>query len=261
MNAPLCDSTIQQFIQHLQTGFDARQINDRCLIITPYLYPDFASIEFSVEPIGDGYLLTDNGETLNMLFVNGLTIEGNKELYKQVAQIAGNHGVELNRSDISIVANDGNLGEASHHLLNAVQAIGYILYKRRTIAYVAFEDEVEKVLISNEVKYDYNYFIQGVANTHKIKFHVNSNKNVLIEPVTAVTSSSARSKAIKVAYKWLDIRQVNKSLRFVAVLDDRDDKWDNVWSDDEARRTIFTHSDEVIRWNNEQQKFINLVTG
>lgn len=261
MNTPLCYSTIEQFIQHLQAGFDARQIESRCVIATPYLYPDFASIEYSVEQVGDGYLLTDNGETLNMLFLNGLTIEGNKELYRQVEQIAKDHGVELNRSEISVIANRDNLGEASHNLLNTIQAIGYFLYKRRTVAYTAFEDEVEKVLISNEVKYDSNFLIQGEANTHKIKFHINSSRNVLIEPLSAVTYSSARSKAIRIAYKWLDIRQVNKVLRFVTVIDDRENKWQDVWSDEEARNTIFTHSDEVIRWTIEQPKLIELVTG
>lgn len=196
-----------------------------------------------------------------MLFVNGLAIEGNKELYRQAVQIVGNHGVELNQSDISIVANENNLGEASHHLLNAVQAVGYFLYKRRVIAHTAFEDEVEKLFISNEVKYDFNYFFQGEANTHKIKFHINSNRNLLIEPLTAPNPTAARNKAIKIAYKWLDIRQVNKTQRFVTILDDREERWDNVWSDEEAQRTIFTHSDEVIRWTIEQQKLLNLVAG
>jgi hypothetical protein len=141
-----------------------------------------------------------------------------------------------------------------------LQAIGHILYKRRAISFNAFEDVVEKVFIANEVKYDYNYLIQGHANTHKIKFHVNTNRNVLIEPITAASFSSARNKAKLVAYKWLDIRQVNQVLRFVAVIDDRDKKWDNVWSDEEARRTIFTHSNDVIRWTEEQAKLINILT-
>lgn len=260
MNEPLCGTTIEQFIQHLQSGFVAYQLENRCLIVTPFLYPDFASIEYSIESVGDGYLLTDNSETLNMLFVNGLSVETNRDLQKQVSQIAKNHGAELNGSEISVIASENDLGEASHKLLNAIQAIGHVLYKRRSVAFNAFEDEVEKILIVNEVKYDYNYSIQGHANTHKIKFHINSNRNVLIEPLTAGTYSSARNKAIKVAYKWLDIREVNQYLRFVTVIDDRDKKWENVWSDEEARKTIFTHSNEVIRWTTEQQKLINILT-
>jgi hypothetical protein len=259
MSDNLCDSTVDQFIRHLQSGFKAYHLDNRCLIVTPFLYPDFASIEYSIEPVGSGYLLTDNSETLNMLFANGLTIETNHDLQKQVSQIVKNHGAELTGSEISIIANIDNLGEASHKLLNAVQAIGHVLYKRRSVSFNTFEDEVEKVLITNEVKYDYNYLIQGHANTHKIKFHINSNRNVLIEPVTAATYSSARNKAIKVAYKWLDIRQVNQTLRFVTVIDDRDKKWETVWSDDEAQRTIFTHSNEVIRWTTEQQKLVGML--
>ncbi len=260
MNAPLCDITINQFIKHLQSGFDAYQLEDRCLIVTPFLYPDFASIEFSIQPVGDGYLLSDSGETINMLFLNGLTLETNRDMLKEIEQIARNHGVELNKSDISVIATEENLGEASQSLLNAIQAIGHILYKRRNISHITFDDEVEKLLIENEVKYDLNFVVRGEANTHKIKFHVNSNRNALIETVTAVTYQSARNKAIKIAYKWLDIRQINQTLKFITVIDDREQKWENVWGDDEARNTIFTHSDEVIRWVAEKPKLLDFLT-
>jgi len=260
MNKPLCDLTIEKFTQHLKSGFTAYSVDNRCVIVTPFLYPDFASIEYSIEAIGNGYLLTDNSETLNMLFVNGLPVETNKEFLKQVSQIAKNHGAELSNSSISIVTDANNLGKASHNLLNAIQAIGHILYKRRSTQFNAFEDEVEKVLIVNEVKYDYNYLIKGHANTHKIRFHVNSGRNILIEPLTAMNYSSARGKAIRVAYKWMDIKEINQSLKFITVIDDREKRWENVWSDEEAWRTISTHSSEVIRWEAEQEKLIQMLT-
>lgn len=260
MNTPLCDETINQFVGHLQTGFESYDLEDRCLIVTPFLYPDFASIEYSIQPVGDGYLLSDNGETLNMLFLNGLTVESNRDLWKQVSQIATNHGAVLDRTGISVIANENNLGGASQNLLNAIQAIGYMIYRRRNVSFVTFDDEVEKLLISNEVKYEPHYMIRGEAiQQHKVKFHVNSNRNLLIEPLTASNYQSARSKAIKTVFKWIDIGKVNPSLKFVTVIDDRDKKWETVWNDDEARSTVLTYSTEVIRWTAEQDKLIHLV--
>ena len=152
MSDQICDTTIQKYLQTLQEGFDVHSVEDRCIIATPFLYPDFASIEFTIQPIGDGYLLSDEGETLNMLFLNGLSVEENRELLKYAIDVARNYGVELDKSNISIVANDNNIGEASQNLLNAIQAIGFFIYKRRNIIHATFDDEVEKVFIENEVK-------------------------------------------------------------------------------------------------------------
>jgi hypothetical protein len=253
-----CDSVVNKFLENLKVDFKIHHLENRCIIVTPFLYPDFASIELFLEPVGDNILLTDEGETLNMLFMNGLNIEKNKALYKEVKEIAQSHNVDVQHSAISITTNPDQLGEASQNILNAIQAIAYLVYKRRNIEQATFDDEVEKLLISNEVKYDSNYVIRGKANRHKIKFHVNSNRNLLIEPISAATIQGARSTAKLAAYKWLDIRQVNTILRFVSVIDDREQKWENLWSDEEAKNAIYTHSDEVIRWTIEQPKFIEL---
>lgn len=254
-----CDVVVAKFLENIKTEFESNSLDERCSIVTPFYYPDFAAIELFVQPVGDGILLTDEGETLNMLFLNGLTIEKNKELYKEAKRIALSHGVELNDSEISTIATSDNLGEASQNILSAIQAIAYLIYKRRNIEHATFDDEVEKLLISNEVRYDYNPTIRGKANNHKVKFHVNSNKNLLVEPVSAATVQGARSKAKLIAYKWLDIRQVNTVLKFVSIIDDREQKWDTLWTDNEARSAIYTHSDEVIRWTIEQPKLIDLL--
>ena len=112
-----------------------------------------------------------------------------------------------------------------------------------------------------KLKNDLNYSLRGEANTHKIRFHVNSNRNILVEPVSALNYQNARAKAKGIAYKWLDIKNVNKSIRCITVVDDRDQKWETVWNDDEARNAIVTYSDVVIRWEVEQPKLINLLIG
>lgn len=255
-----CDVTITQFLDNIKSEFEANKLNDECSIVTPFYYPDFAAIEIFVHQVGNRIMLSDEGETLNMLFVNGITLEKNKDLYREAKRIASSYGTELQNSEISVIANPNKLGEASQNILGAIQAISFLIYKRRNIEHATFDDEVEKLFISNEVNYDYNYSIHGHANNHKVKFHVNSNRNLLVEPVSAATIPGARSKAKLVAYKWLDIRQVNDTLRFISIVDDRNEKWSTLWSDDEARNAIYTHSDEVIRWTEEQDKLVDILT-
>jgi hypothetical protein len=255
-----CNVVVEKLIESLEAEFETRPLRDGCAITTPFLYPDFASIEMYLEPVGNDLLLTDEGETLNMLFVNGLTIEKNKDLYKEAKQIARSRGAQLQNSAISIMTTPGQLGEATQSLLNAIQAISYLIYKRRNVERATFDDEVEKLLISNKVQYEPNFSIRGEANRHKVKFHVNSNRNLLVEPISAATIQGARTKAKLVAYKWLDIRPAHKMYKCISIIDDREGKWEQLWVDDEANSAIYTYSDVVIRWTTEQPKLVDLLT-
>ena len=49
-------------------------------------------------------------------------------------------------------------------------------------------------------------------------------------------------------------------MRFITVIDDREDKWKTVWKDEEAQRTLSSYSTEVIRWEAEKSKFVNLIS-
>ncbi len=254
-----CDATVDQFLENIKMEFETKHLGEGCSIVTPFYYPDFAAIELHIHQVGDGIMISDGGETLNMLFLNGLSVEKNKTLYREAKRVVSSHGVELRHSEIYIITDEKNLGRASQSILAAIQAVAYFIYKRRNIEHATFDDEVEKLFISNEVKYDYNYQIHGKANSHKIKFHVNSGKNLLVEPVSAATVQGARNKAKLVAFKWIDIRAVSPAMRFISVIDDREDKWNTLWSDDEAKNSIFTYSDEVIKWTSEQDKLVKIL--
>jgi hypothetical protein len=257
----LCGTVVDHLVKHFQNQFEMQPVEDGCVVVTPFTYPDLASIEFCIKSDGASFLLTDEGETLNMMFVNGLTIEANKELYRQAQRIANLHNVVLKDSEIFVTVSNGELGEASLNLLNAIQAIGFLLYKRSHRKYAKFDDDVEELLLENEVRYQPGYSVQGQANTHRIRFYVNSNRNILLEPVTATTVPSARRKAKEVAYKWLDLTQANLTIdyQFAVVIDDRENRWDRIWTDEEARSAITTHSKFSFRWNAEKAQLIEFL--
>ena len=84
MTDHLCREPINDYIFYIQNKFSSQKIENGCHISTPFLYPDFASIEFTIFTIGDKYILTDDNETLNMLYINGLSTESNKDLWRLV---------------------------------------------------------------------------------------------------------------------------------------------------------------------------------
>lgn len=259
MTEIFCNLVVEQLISHLESSFEIQPFENGCIIVSPFTYSDLASIEFAIEPIGGGYLLTDHGETLNMLFVSGLTVEPNRQLLNQVQHIANARGVQFERSALSVIASEEQLGEAAYQLLDAIQAVGFLIYKRKSHIYTTFDDEVEEFLIENEVVYDTDKIVRGRANTHKLKFFVNSNRNLLLEPISAATIPSARNKAKAAAYKFMDIREVIPSYRFTVIVDDREKRWETIWSDDEAFNAISVHADQVVRWVAQRDDLMKLV--
>lgn len=256
----LCTKITKSLLNHLQTEFRTQSTDHGCVIVTAFTHPDLASIEIFAETTTEGYLLSDEGETLNILFVSGLVIEDNKELLAQVRRIAEIHGVDFANSTLSIHATDDDLGQASQQLLSAIQAVSYLIYKRRQHSRTTFRDSVEELLLENRVIYTPNVVARGAANTHTIDFFINSDKNIFIESIAASSVITARNKAKDVAYKWLDLRRADPRPRFAVVVDDRERRWNTVWSDDEARSALTTYSDAVIRWTTERPQLIQLAT-
>lgn len=254
-----CLEVVNKYVDYINSDFVTLPYDEGCVIVTPFNYPDMASIEIYVSQFNDAFLLSDEGETLNMLFVNGLSVETNKHLQATVQRIAKKHRVEIKDSVLSIMTKDEVIGDASHRLLLAIQAVGYLLYKRRHTSRLNFDGRVEEFLIEREVKYSSNYVIHGKATENKVRFHMNSNKKILLEPITATTVTSARKKAKLVAYKWMDISYVRSDFRFISIIDDRD-KRSEVWSDEEALNAITQHSSDVIRWTEELPLLGDIVT-
>ncbi len=125
-----CVHIPKHLIYHLQNHLTVQPLNDGYVIVTPFLHFDMSFIELYVEPSHTGYILSDGGETLHMLFVSGLTVEKQPDLMRFAQQIASNHDVIF--KDSAIVANvtDENVGEVMVRLIHAIQAIGFFIYFR-----------------------------------------------------------------------------------------------------------------------------------
>ncbi len=254
-----CDGIIERLVAALQADFSARAVDDSCVIVTPFALPDMAALELWVEPQGRDYRLTDAGQTLAELFVSGLTIENNPVLTGEVRRIARNYAIQFTDGALMITAPAAEIGPAAQRLINAMQAVSYLIYRRGQRARRTFNDEVEQFLIENRVSYMPDQIVKGQASTHHIPFYMNENRHVLLEPVSAASQQSARDKAKKTAYKWTDIKRVAAYYRAVVILDDRDER-EHIWSDDaEALRPLTEYSDFVMHWSTERRNLLALV--
>ena len=221
-NTDLCANVISKYTEGLAVDFEATPSDDGCFLLTPFYRPDGEGIELEVEILPGGNIkISDMGDTLGYLFVNGLTLS--RTLIGRAKSISMGYGVSLQRDSLIIETEPANVGIALHELIQAALAVTDLIQMRRSTntRKVRFDNEVESFIIYSGVIYDADYKVKGQREKHEFRFHVNSGQNLLIQPITASTESAAHTWAERWEYRFLDVMQSEDTWNIVAVLDDR----------------------------------------
>ena len=243
MTLKSCEEVIGDYLTQLQADFYSSPEDNACFLATPFVRPDGESIEIELRALPDGHVrISDMGDTLNYLYVNGLTLS--RSVMAVAHQISETYGVFLHRSQLNIQVDAESIGSGIHGLIQATLGVSDLIQKRRPTSRVAFDDEVESFIIYSGVTYDSDYVVRGRRERHTIKFHVDSGRNLLIQPLHAAQESAARSWAERLAYRFGDILSQGLSWRPVVVLDDRNER-SEVWSE----RAMTPIRDYAIGWS------------
>ena len=224
-----CEEVIGNYLSQLRVGFESSPSEDGCFLSTPFTRPDGEGIEIELQVLPGGRIsMSDMGDTLGYLYVNGLTLS--RPLITAARQISKSHGVSLQSNHLNVQVDPDSIGNGLHGLIQAMLSVTDLIQKRRPTSRVRFDDEVESMIIHSGVVYDVGFKVRGVRERHTVKFHVNSGKNLLIHPVSAAQQAIARSWAERLAYRFSDILMESPQWKPVAVLDDRNTRaaiWDS----------------------------------
>lgn len=216
-----CKQLVERYLRELEGAFQVHDTESGCVIVTPFMRRDNDLIEIGVERMPDGrHLLTDYGETLAFLNLSGVNVSRSLDAKRVVAQTAKRFGVEIAEDDISVHANQNELGSALKGIIDAINDIGHLVYNRQRRPPLSFDDKIEKVLISSGLPYEPNFPVQGKTELHRFRFYVNGRYRALVEPLSASSAASAHAKAQRLAFRWVDIGELDGEFRKLAVIDD-----------------------------------------
>ena len=215
------DDLIRGYLNDLENDFEAMPAGEGFLVTTPFVRPDGGSIEIElgVEPDGSVHL-SDMGDTLGYLHVNGLTLT--KNITTIARDICKQHGVVMAKSELVVKLDvPSGVGKALHRLIQAVISVTDLIQRRRPLGRAHFNDEVESLIIVSGATYDTGFVVRGQRGRYTVRFHIDADRNLLVHPLTASSETIALSWAERWAYRFGDIRERNPAWRCVAVLDDR----------------------------------------
>ncbi len=243
MTMPSCQEVIDNYLDRLRVDFECTPSGGGWFLSTPFVRPDGEGIEIELQALSNGLIsLTDMGDTFGYLYVNGLALS--QKVIADTRQMAKSHGVSLQRAQLVTQVAPESIGAGVQDLIQTVLAVTDLIQKRRPTSNVRFDDEVESFIIHKGVQYDVGFQVAGSRETHIVKFHVNSGKNLLIQPVSAAGEGPARNWAERLYYRFADILGQNSRWRPIVVLDDRGTR-SEVWSS-HARTPILEYS---VMWS------------
>jgi hypothetical protein len=244
-----CRQAIESYLTNLRSETQVSRVEgDRCYIVTPFMRPDGDFIEVELQPRSGRVLISDMGDTLGYLHVNGLAVTAS--IVVSARKISKNLGVSFHGYELEILCEPNTIGGNLNLLVQAIVSVSNLIHKKRPYEPLRFETEVEAFLVQNRVVYDSDFEVSGANENHHVRFHVNSDKWALVQPVSAASESGAHAWAERWAYRFGDMKQAQRNWNAFAILDDRGNR-ESYWTD----RTIAPlhgHA-EVVPWRDNKR--------
>ncbi len=180
-------------------------------ITTPHLDRHNDCIQFYARQEAHGFLLTDDGQTIEDLYLSGCKLDSPKRKRLLVQTLAG-FGVQLaeNEEDIFVHATESNFSLKKHSLLQAMLAVNDLFYLAQPhVSSLFFEDVVSWLDIS-EIRYTPKAKFSGKSGyDHMFDFVVPRFQNAPERFVQAMTNPT-RDSVGGLIYRWLDTRETRE---------------------------------------------------
>jgi hypothetical protein len=242
-----CDQVMNNLISSFGAGVQIESVNGACVVVTPLLRSNFDHVQFYVETFNGRTIVSDEGETIADLLLHGIDVSEDKSFNDEIIKIAHTYRLTYRDYVLSTQTTDDLLGETSLRLLNAIQAVGYLIYKRSSRPRSTFINQVETFFLEHQVPYESQKVIPGrTISNNRFHYYINGQRNIAIDALSTESPDRAKSFAVRSFYKINDVRESGNKLNYAAVLDDR--RGMNVWTDSEAMSILHGHDIPTIPW-------------
>ncbi|WP_425656885.1 DUF1828 domain-containing protein [Tenacibaculum ascidiaceicola] len=195
------------------------------LISTPFLGAFNDTIEIYAQKKGSQLKLSDNGETMSNLELQGLHIQGSKRRRAILDTILLNYGVRVENDELVIEANIENFSQSKHNFLSAIIEINdlYVLSKNNVAS--IFKEDVRNYLDLNDIIYTPDFISKGATGLEfNFDFQIaKKNKEIVIKSFNTINKSNLPT----FLFSWDDIKPVRekitkKSVSAIAIINDTD---------------------------------------
>jgi len=198
---------------------------DWFLINTPFIGAFNDTIEIYAQKNGDHLKLSDNGETMSNLELQGLHIQGSKRRRELLDSILLNYGIRVKNDELIIESNIDRFSQTKHNFLSAIIEINdlYVLSKHNVAS--IFKEDVRNYLESQDIIYTPDFISKGSTGLEfNFDFQIaKKDKEIVIKSFNTVNKSNLPT----FLFSWEDIKPVRekitkKHVNAIAIINDTD---------------------------------------
>lgn len=195
------------------------------LINTPFLGAFNDTIEIYAQKNGSNLRLSDNGETMSNLELQGLHIQGSKRRRVILDNILLNYGVRVENDELTIEANIESFSQSKHNFLSAIIEINdlYVLSKHNVAS--IFKEDVRNYLDSQEIIYTPDFISKGITGLEfNFDFQIaKKDREIVIKSFNTINKQNIPN----FLFSWEDIKPVRekltkKNINAIAIINDLD---------------------------------------
>jgi hypothetical protein len=197
-----------------------RQVEDWVEITTPYLdrHNDYAQI-YAKKTKG-GYLLTDDGYTIQDLEDSGCKLESKKR-QDLLRMTLNGFGVQLNDKTLEVHASPENFALRKHNLLQAMLAVNDMFYLAQPMVASLFYEDVVAWLDLHDIRYTPKVKFTGKTGYDHLFDFVIPKSRRQPERILQTINRPNRDTAQAVVLAWVDTKEVRPpDSRAYAMLND-----------------------------------------
>ncbi|MGB8658121.1 MAG: DUF1829 domain-containing protein [Candidatus Zixiibacteriota bacterium] len=213
---------LDKYLLWLKDKTVLRQIRDWVEITTPYLDRHNDYLQIYVKREDGGFMLTDDGYTIEDLKQTGCELESKKRKDLLTLTLNG-FGVRLKDDALFIHASSDNFAVRKHNLIQAMLAVNDLFYLAVPMVASLFLEDVTLWLNLNEIRYTPRVKFTGKSGyDHLFDFVIPSSRKQPERIVQAINRPS-RDTAQALAFSWIDTKEVRPlNSRAYAFLNDSD---------------------------------------
>lgn len=198
---------------------------DWFLINTPFFGAFNDTIEIYAQKTGNTLRLSDNGETISNLELQGLHIQGSKRRRSILDTILLNYGITIENEELTIESNIENFSQSKHNFLSAIIEINDLCVLSKHNVASIFKEDVREYLDTNDIIYTPDFISKGTTGLEfNFDFQIaKRNKEIVIKSFNTINKSNLPT----FLFSWEDIKPVRekitkKDVTAIAIINDTD---------------------------------------
>lgn len=213
-------SLLDQYWIWLKDRTSLRQMDGWVEITTPYLDRHNDCLQIYVRRANGGFVLTDDGHTVEDLELSGCRIDGarRRELFETTLN---GFGVKANEKALEVHATENDFASRKHDLVQAMLAVNDLFHLASPTTVVPFHEDVSAWLDRSGIRYTPNVRFAGKSGYgHRFDFVV-PKSDAHPERMVRSINRPDRETAQAAAFSWIDVRDARPAeARAYAIVND-----------------------------------------